>query len=160
MTAQNSTPHLPLLFIQAKEILAAPFRPLLKHFGLTEQQWRTLRVLHDEGSLEPRQLCDLCQFHSSSMAGMLARMEEMGLVHKERMETDQRRVMVHLTDKSRQIVRDALPLVHQQYEILAETLGKERLLQTQDFLKSLIALKDTDIPQVLPPDAKDEGRPS
>ena len=62
------------------------FRPVLNQHGVTEQQWRILRVLLDEDGLEPRQLCERCLISSPSIAGVLMRMEEAGLIKRERME--------------------------------------------------------------------------
>jgi len=45
--------NLPLLLLQAREAVISHFRPLLNHFGLTEQQWRVIRVLEEKGNLSP-----------------------------------------------------------------------------------------------------------
>ena len=63
----------------------ARFRAILNQHGLTEQQWRIVRALLEPAPLEPRQICERCQHLSPSLAGVLARMEELGLVPRERM---------------------------------------------------------------------------
>ncbi|MES1162929.1 MAG: MarR family transcriptional regulator, partial [Rhizobacter sp.] len=95
--------NLPHLVLRARDALMAQFRPLLSTHGLTEQQWRIVRELLEQGPQEPRQLCDACSISSPSIVGVLQRMEETGLVARERMPHDQRRVQVSLTPKSRQI---------------------------------------------------------
>lgn len=145
-------PNLPLLMAQARLEIISRFRPILSHFGLTEQQWRILRVLRVQEPLEPRQICEVCFFLSPSLAGVLARMEEMNLIRKERLESDLRRVMVHMTDKSRLIVDQALPLIARQYEYLEDALGKEQAEEMYRMLQKLVGLHDADIPLVeLPP---------
>ena len=84
------------------------FRPVLNKHGITEQQWRILRVLLDEDGLEPRQLCERCLISSPSIAGVLMRMEEAGLIKRERMEHDQRRVKVTVTAATKSSAK-ALP---------------------------------------------------
>src|SRR5215470_20003508 len=101
--------NLPQLMLQAREALMAQFRPILNENGLTEQQWRVLRALLLNGPLEPRHLCALCQISSPSITGVLVRMEEAGLVQRERMEDDQRRLKVSVTARSRQLGRRMLP---------------------------------------------------
>ena len=91
--------NLPQLFLKARESLMSHFRPILNHFGVTEQQWRILRVLDEHGQLEPREMCDLCQILSPSMTGVLSRMEELGLVERQRVAADQRRIWVRLAPK-------------------------------------------------------------
>ena len=39
---------LPMELLKAREAAMARFRPMLRGHGLTEQQWRCLRVLWDE----------------------------------------------------------------------------------------------------------------
>ena len=93
--------NLPLLMLQAREHLIGRFRPLLNAHGITEQQWRIVRVLLEVGALEPREIGELCRLSSPSLAGVLARMEEIGLVSRKRLAHDQRRVRVSLTPRSR-----------------------------------------------------------
>ncbi len=126
--------NLPQLFLKARERLMSHFRPILQHFGLTEQQWRIMRVLDEHVQLEPREICDLCQMLSSSMAGMLARMEDMGLVTRERMEQDQRRVLVCLAPHGKKLMREVAHLIDLQYRHIEQSLGKPML---NDLLHSL-----------------------
>ena len=49
------------------------FRPILNAHGVTEQQWRIIRVLIDSGPREPREIVTLCGISSPSLAGILAR---------------------------------------------------------------------------------------
>lgn len=101
------------------------FRPILNHFGLTEQQWRILRALDEYGQLEPREICNLCQILSSSMAGVLARMEEMELIQRSRVSEDQRRVLVRLAKKGDQLVSEIAPLIEMQYQYIEQAFGKQ-----------------------------------
>jgi homoprotocatechuate degradation regulator HpaR len=97
--------NLPMLLLRAREKMMTRFRPLIAAHGLTEQQWRVIRALNESGPLEPRQISDLCTISSPSMAGVLGRMETLGLVTKERFADDQRRVRVSLTATSVRLVR-------------------------------------------------------
>jgi DNA-binding MarR family transcriptional regulator len=51
--------NLPLLLLQARERVMARFRPILNEHGITEQQWRIVRLLLEEGPLEPREIGEL-----------------------------------------------------------------------------------------------------
>lgn len=115
--------NLPQRFLKARENLMAHFRPILNHFGLTDQQWRVLRALDEQGQLEPRELCNLCQIHSASMAGMLARMEELALIQRTRVAGDQRRVVVRLASRGTQLVSEMAPLIDLQYRRIEEAFG-------------------------------------
>ncbi|WP_227746683.1 homoprotocatechuate degradation operon regulator HpaR [Paraburkholderia franconis] len=117
--------NLPMLLLRARELMMARFRPLLTAQGLTEQQWRIIRALHENGPLEPRQLCALCTISSPSLAGVLARMEDLGHVTKERFEDDQRRVRVSLTAQSAEIVERMAPLLEAEYRALERQVGAQ-----------------------------------
>lgn len=132
--------NLPLLLLQARERVMARFRPILNAHGVTEQQWRVVRALNDQGPLEPRQLGELCCISSPSMAGMLARMEDLGLVERKRMEQDQRRVLVSLTSKSRMLVEQVTPLSEQTYQELESVLGRDFVAALYEQLDQLLAV--------------------
>jgi homoprotocatechuate degradation regulator HpaR len=43
---------LPLMLLRAREAVMDRFRPLLMRTGVTEQQWRVMRVLAEGGAME------------------------------------------------------------------------------------------------------------
>jgi len=131
--------NLPHLLLRSREALMAHFRPLLAEQGLTEQQWRILREIVEQGPLEPRQLCEACSISSPSIVGVLVRMEETGLVTRARMAHDQRRVRVSLTPKSRRIAAKLVPLIEQRYEVLERALGLRSIQEVYDALDALLA---------------------
>lgn len=129
--------NLPQLMLQAREALMAQFRPILNAHGVTEQQWRIVRALLESGPLEPRQIVEVCRISSPSLAGVLARMDEQGLVQRERMENDLRRVRVSLTAKSRGLAARMAPGIEAAYAQIEQELGArafERLLAQLDAL--------------------------
>lgn len=118
--------NLALLLLQARERVMGNFRRILNHYGLTEQQWRVIRAISDFNEpMEQWQICETCQILSPSLAGVLVRMEDMQLVERNRVDTDQRRILVALTAKSRALIKDIAPLIEQQYAKLEEGIGVE-----------------------------------
>lgn len=115
----------------------ARFRPVLNQHGLTEQQWRILRVLLDEDGLEPRQLCERCLISSPSIAGVLMRMEEAGLIKRERMPHDQRRVKVTITANTKKLGKRIAPMIEREYQELEKRVGVKQLQQVYDALDTL-----------------------
>ena len=147
--------NLPQLFLKAREELLCHFRPIITHFGLTEQQWRILRTLSEMEQLEPREICELCHILSPSMTGVLSRMEDMGLVTRERMPEDQRRVIVRLTPKSEQLVSELGPLIVEQYKIIEKAFGPELIHQLYEVMDKVIAAERGPIPRIALPPKKD-----
>ena len=107
---------LPLLMLQARERVMVRFRPMLNAHGITEQPWRVARALHEAGLMEPRVMDEVCFIFSPSMAGILARMEDLVLINRQRMPRDQRRVLVSLTPKGKEFVERLMPLSRRTYQ--------------------------------------------
>ena len=126
--------NLPQLMLQSREALMARFRPLLKRHGVTEQQWRIVRALQELGPLEPRQIVDRCAISSPSLAGVLSRMDALGLVTRTRLDHDQRRLQVALTAKSRALARRLAPQIEAVYDDIEQRIGRRF---TQDFYATL-----------------------
>ena len=113
-------------------------RQVLNQHGVTEQQWRILRVLLDEDGLEPRQLCERCLISSPSIAGVLMRMEEAGWIQRERMEHDQRRVKVTVTAATKKLGKSMAPMIEREYLELENKVGVKQLQQVYDALDTLL----------------------
>jgi homoprotocatechuate degradation regulator HpaR len=125
--------------LQARERVISRFRPLLNEHGITEQQWRIVRALMDTGPLEPREIGELCQISSPSLAGVLARMEELGYITRRRLEHDQRRLHVSLTPRSRALSERMAPQIESAYREIDALLGAEFAAAFYASLDRLIA---------------------
>ena len=119
--------NLPLLLLQARESVIANFRPILNAHGLTEQQWRILRVLLDAGPLEPREIVELCRISSPSLAGVLSRMDRLGWVLRERWPDDARRIRVSLSDSGRALAQRIAPMIEKTYGDIEAAIGADSM---------------------------------
>ena len=118
------------------------FRPNLKLCGVTEQQWRVIRALDEHGGMEAGKLAEVTSILGPSLSGVLDRMERDGLVQRFRISTDQRKVIVEMAEKSREIVVSMQELVDRQYRDLEEQVGQETLMSLYNALDVLVALSD------------------
>lgn len=130
--------NLPLLMLQAREQVIGRFRPLLNANGVTEQQWRIVRLLLDTGPLEPRHIGDACHLSSPSLAGVLTRMEQTGWVRRRRLAHDQRRVLVSLTAQSRALAARLAPQIDAVYAQIEARLDSELTAQLYKVLDQII----------------------
>ena len=128
-------PSLTMALLQAREAAMLFFRPLLNRHGLTEQQWRVIRVLYRHGVLESHCLADLVCILKPSMTGVLQRMERDGLVQRRKPRHDQRRVYVSLSPAGQTCFNDMVDEVEDDYRRLEEKFGKEKV-------QALLALLD------------------
>lgn len=130
--------NLPMLLLLARERMMVHFRPTLTAHGLTEQQWRIIRVLNAHGPLESRHIADLCTLSTPSLAGILARMHGAGLVRKSQLAHDRRRVMVTLTPRSVQLIRRISGQLQATYLELEATLGHTTLMNAYAAIDALL----------------------
>jgi homoprotocatechuate degradation regulator HpaR len=135
--------NLPLLLLQAREGVMAQFRPILHAHGITEQQWRILRALLAQGPMEPRQIGEVCRISSPSLAGVLARMDDLGLVQRARMAQDQRRVLVALTPRSQALASAMAPQIEAAYAAIEAHIGSDFIERFYGALDELIGLLDS-----------------
>jgi homoprotocatechuate degradation regulator HpaR len=133
--------NLPRLLLQARESLMARTRPSLREHGLSDQQWRVLRVLGEHGTVETGRVAREATILGPSLTGVLARMERDGLIRRERDPADQRRTVVEATAKGLKMVERLSQSVEGHYQWLEKSLGKQKLAQLYELLDELIALE-------------------
>ncbi len=142
MTSHFTHRNLPGLLLQAREALMAQRRPHLREQGLSDQQWRVLRVLdaHNGEGLETGRIAREAQLLGPSLSGVLARMERDGLVSRQRDPADARRSVVLPTPEGRALVQALSAPIEAHYGHLEAHLGREKLAQLYELLDALIAL--------------------
>lgn len=131
---------LPILLLRAREVAVARFRPILYEYGITEQQWRTLRALDELGDLTGAVLAREAAVLAPSMTRILRRLSEDGLVRMARSRRDQRELKVKISSRGRRLVDRIGPLMEREYASICEQLGEEQLEALHSGLRELIAL--------------------
>ncbi|MES2937255.1 MAG: homoprotocatechuate degradation operon regulator HpaR [Pseudomonadota bacterium] len=133
--------NLPRLLLQARESVMLHTRPSLREHGLSDQQWRVLRVLGEHGTVETGRIAHEAYIPGPSLTGVLARMERDGLVRRERDPADQRRSVVEATPRGLKLVEKLSHTVEAHYRWLEGSMGKQKLTQLYALLDELITLE-------------------
>ncbi|MBA2960671.1 MULTISPECIES: homoprotocatechuate degradation operon regulator HpaR [Ramlibacter] len=133
--------NLPRLLLQAREAVMVHTRPSLRGHGLSDQQWRVLRVLGEHGTVETGRVAREAFISGPSLTGVLARMERDGLVRRERDPADQRRSVVEATAKGRRLVDKLSHTVEAHYAWMERSLGAANLEHLYQLLDAVIALE-------------------
>src|SRR3954466_5864487 len=145
MAASTPTPfvhrNLPRLLLQARESVMAHTRPSLREHGLSDQQWRVLRVLGEHGTVETGRVAREAYILGPSLTGVLARMERDGLIRRERDPGDQRRTVVEATAKGLKLVEKLSRTIEAHYEWMEKSLGKPKLAELYQLLDEVIELE-------------------
>ncbi|EJM06862.1 homoprotocatechuate degradation operon regulator, HpaR [Pseudomonas sp. GM102] len=117
------------------------FRPALNEHDLTEQQWRVIRILRQQGELESHQLAHQACILKPSMTGVLGRLERDGLVRRRKSTEDQRRVFVGLTEQGQQCFVAMSEGMEANYQRIQEQFGEEKMQQLLVLLNELKNIK-------------------
>ncbi|MEX1167363.1 MAG: homoprotocatechuate degradation operon regulator HpaR [Hydrogenophaga sp.] len=137
--------NLPRLLLEAREAVMQHTRPSLREHGLSDQQWRVLRVLgehaDDPAGLETGRIAREALLLGPSLTGVLTRMERDGLIQRQRCAQDARRTVVRATPSGLRLVHSLSTTIEAHYTWLEERLGKPQLTQLYALLDQVIALE-------------------
>lgn len=131
---------LTLQLLRSRESAMQFFRPILQETGFTEQQWRVIRVLNDNGQLDAKQLAERCCILSPSLTRIISRFESDGLIIRNRSEHDQRITLLSLSDKATEIFKEISPKIDQAYASLIGKLGEEKMQKLSRLLTEVTRL--------------------
>ncbi|GAA4335880.1 homoprotocatechuate degradation operon regulator HpaR [Variovorax defluvii] len=133
--------NLPRLLLQAREAVMAHTRPSLREHGLSDQQWRVLRVLGEHGLVETGRVAREAYILGPSLTGVLNRMERDGLIRRYRDPSDQRRTVVEATPRGMRMVESLSQSIEAHYAWMEKSLGKQKLAQLYTLLDQVIELE-------------------
>jgi len=131
-----------IALLRAREKVMGPIRMMLADAGVTEQQWRVLRVLEEEGPLEPTRIADRACLLLPSLTRILQKLEEKGLISRKSDPQDRRRQIVSVSDAGLQIIQGNLDASMRLTEHLRTQFGPEKYETLLDLLNDLHALED------------------
>ncbi|MBW2172586.1 MAG: MarR family transcriptional regulator [Deltaproteobacteria bacterium] len=108
---------------QAKELYT---KELNKKYQVSASQLNSLIALYEQGSLPPSQIARHIMVKSSTVTGIIDRLEQKGLVTRSRTSPDRRVITVELTESGRTLAENAPPPIQQKV-----VEGLERLPQSE-----------------------------
>ena len=126
-----------ILLVQAREAVVSYYRPVLNQAGITEQQWRIIRLLSQHGTLDFQELSQQTSILRPSLTGILTRLEKLELVMRLKPASDQRRVFLKLTENGLQLFERISALMDEQTKQLENDFSSKKLQQLENLLKQL-----------------------
>jgi homoprotocatechuate degradation regulator HpaR len=120
-------------------------RPSLRAHGLSDQQWRVLRVLGEHADeaagVETGRVAREAYLLGPSLTGVLTRMERDGLIDRARCPQDARRTVVRATAQGLAKVQALSESIEAHYAWMERELGKTKLTALYELLDGVIALQ-------------------
>ena len=153
-TLPSTERSLPIVLMRARERVMAPIRDMLSQSGITEQQWRVLRVLSEFGPLDSSRLADKACLLLPSLTRIAQSMVEKGYITRTVDSGDRRRQTLAITSDGQQIIDDNLPAALRIAELFKSTLGEEKYENLLDILQELDRLPGAT--EIIPD--KEDGR--
>jgi len=122
---------------RAREGVMPPIRDMLAESGITEQQWRVLRVLAEHGPQNISTLADRACFLFPSLTRITQSMCKKGLITLSRDSEDKRRQTVAITKKGQKIIDDNMDQAVQIVKNFKKKLGVKQYEHLLDLLAVL-----------------------
>lgn len=117
-----------------------PIRDMLADVGITEQQWRVLRVLDESGPSDPTRIADASSLLLPSLTRILQKLEAKGFIVRETDPVDRRRQIVKITAAGAQLIADNRETSLALTRMVEERMGSEKHELLLDLLNELSAL--------------------
>jgi homoprotocatechuate degradation regulator HpaR len=128
---------LPIALIRAREGIMAPIRDMLSETGITEQQWRVLRVLSEFGVMDAKTLADRSSLLFPSLTRIAATLRDKGLVSQSRDERDRRRQFIEITAAGQSIIDERAARAAEIVKGFKASLGDNNYETLLDLLEML-----------------------
>jgi len=130
---------LPLQLMRAREAMMQRIRPHFTRNKLTDQQWRIIRVLNENRSLEILDLSAQCCMQPASLSRILPKMQKDGIITRTVNPKDQRRINISLTEKGSRLFKRIAPHTDMEYAKIVCLIGEQHMDELYDALDLLIA---------------------
>jgi homoprotocatechuate degradation regulator HpaR len=128
---------LPIALMRSREKVMAPIRDMLRASGLTEQQWRVLRILSEFGPQDLTEIARQACLLMPSLSRIIRSLAQNGLVIRASDTRDRRRQTVVISPAGQQLIDDNLVQATQIAANYRNQLGAERYELLLDLLTEL-----------------------
>lgn len=128
-------------FYAASRLIIREYQPFLDHLGITYPQYLVLMVLWENDTLPVNDIAGKLILNTNTITPLLKRMEQQGLISRNRSEKDERKVLVHLTEKGKRLQEEASGIPEALVKRLLESeLRLDDLEKLKEKLNSVITL--------------------
>lgn len=126
-----------MALVRAREGVMSPIREMLAQTGITEQQWRVLRVLSEYGAMESKTLAERASLLFPSLTRIANTLRQKGLIVQTRDKVDRRRQFIEISAAGQKIIDDNAAQAARIAQEFQERLGREEYETLLDLLARL-----------------------
>ncbi len=128
---------MPIALLRARERVMGPIRAMLGDVGITEQQWRVLRVLQETGPMDPTRIAEQACLLLPSLTRILQKLEEKDLIRRTPDENDRRKQVVKITATGSGLIETNLQTSIALMDQVRDQMGPEKYDALLDLLNEL-----------------------
>jgi DNA-binding MarR family transcriptional regulator len=128
--------------LQAKELYT---KELNKKYQISASQLNCLLALHESGPLPLSQIAKSILVNSSTVTGIIDRLEQKGLVERSRISADRRVITIYLTETGNRLAENAPPPIQQKIIDGLKKLPpheKQQIVRSLNTLASMLDVQD------------------
>jgi DNA-binding MarR family transcriptional regulator len=123
----------------ASRLFTRAYQPHLDALGITYPQYLVMMVLWEVDEASVGAIAERLLLNTNTITPLLKRMEVQGLIERQRSEADERRVLVHLTERGRALQVEAVTIPERFVaELVSDSAGLEDLTRLRDTLTTII----------------------
>lgn len=123
----------------ASRLITREYQPFLDKLGITYPQYLVLMILWEEDGKPVNEIAKKLILNTNTITPLLKRMEQQGIIRRRRSGKDERKVIVHLTKKGKQLQEEAAVIPGKLAGLLAEgELKLDDLIRLKEALESMI----------------------
>lgn len=119
-------------------LVIGEYTPYLEKLNLTYPQYLVLLVLWEEDNISIKAISKKLILNTNTLSPLLKRMEKQELIIRQRLKQDERKVIIKLTKKAKELQKEALPIPSKLVSGIDEILPMEDLLKLKDDIYLLI----------------------
>lgn len=124
----------------ASRLIIREYQPFLDRLGITYPQYLVLMVLWEHNNLPVNDIAKKLILNTNTITPLLKRMEQQGLISRNRSGEDERKVLVQLTEQGKLLQeKAALIPVELVKRLSASQLNPDELLKLKESLNDIIA---------------------
>lgn len=131
--------------IQASELYT---KELNKKFQISAAQLNCILTLYEYGPLPPSKIADHMMVKSSTVTGVVDRLEKKGLAERMRNSPDRRVITIQLTEEGKELAENAPPPIQQKIIDGLKNIGnakKEQIVRSLNILTNMLDVQDLEV---------------
>ena len=123
----------------ASRLITREYQPYLDQLGITYPQYLVLMVLWETDGISVNEISKKLILNTNTITPLLKRMEIQGIIKRQRSESDERKVIVDLSEKGKLMQLEAAKIPEKLAAgLISETFKIEELVDLKDKLENII----------------------